>query len=300
MNFKADQEIFEKRSLKRPQVSLLNAVVNGFLLFLAAVVILIEQAECAQRTFYSIQIATLTNLQHTKIHVNSLKKKRKTVFWKKINIPGKGEFYRVYLGKFKDRSDALKVWKKLIIEGSVDYCEIHRFVESDVRKEETKARQTKVLPVDEELFRTIRQPEAGNRFVDNQDGTVTDTKTNLMWVKNGRRFEFFSAETWWNAKKQCEKFRLKNYTNWRLPGISEWVLLIDKNHQSPALAEPNPFRNIVFRLPYWSGTEFVAKLDHALTPVHPVRAYTVMLYSGKISHQQKGERAFVLPVRTIK
>ena len=137
-----------------------------------------------------------------------------------------------------------------------------------------------------------------NRFVDNLDGTVTDKKTNLMWIKNGRSFDFFSAKTWWDARKKCEEFRLGGYTNWRLPTIEEWTPLIDTHKQSPALVEPNPFKNTVVHMPYWSGTDFVAGVDYTFTK-NPVRAYTIMLYSGKVGHQNKDERAFVLPVRSI-
>jgi len=75
--------------------------------------------------------------------------------------------------------------------------------------------------------------------------------------------------------------------------------LIDSHKQSPALVEPNPFKNIIVHMPYWSGTEFVAGLNYTFTKIEPLHAYAVMLYSGKISHQKKAERAFVLPVRSI-
>ncbi|MFC1488898.1 DUF1566 domain-containing protein [Thermodesulfobacteriota bacterium] len=137
------------------------------------------------------------------------------------------------------------------------------------------------------------------RFSDNGDGTVTDRTTNLMWLKNGRRLDFVSAVTWRDAVKKSKEINIAGYDNWRLPTIEEWNSLIDTDHQHPALVEPNPFKNIVTHMPYWSMTEFVYGKDHTCGKVCPLDAYTVMLYSGRINHQKKNLRAFILPVRSI-
>ena len=137
------------------------------------------------------------------------------------------------------------------------------------------------------------------RFVDNGDGTVTDRNTNLMWLKNGRRLDFVSAVTWWDAVKKSRNATIGGYDNWRLPTIEEWHSLIDTHHQHPALVEPNPFKNIVTHMPYWSMTEFVYGKDHTCSNVCPFDAYIVMLYSGRINHQKKNLKGFIMPVRSI-
>jgi len=62
-------------------------------------------------------------------------------------------------------------------------------------------------------------PLAGSaaRFVDNGDGTVTDTKRNLMWQKgdNGREVTFEQAQAY------CQALRLGNHGDWRLPKPDE-------------------------------------------------------------------------------
>ena len=145
----------------------------------------------------------------------------------------------------------------------------------------------------------LHQRRGEIRFVDNGDGTVTDRKTNLMWLKNGRRFDFVSAVTWWDAVEKSTKVTIGGYGNWRLPTIEEWHSLIDTDHQHPALVEPNPFKNIVTHMPYWSMTEFVYGKNHTCSKVCPLDAYIVMLYSGRINHQKKNRRAFILPVRSM-
>jgi len=137
------------------------------------------------------------------------------------------------------------------------------------------------------------------RFVDNGDGTVTDRKTNLMWIKNGRRMEFTSALTWWDAVKKSDDIKVGGHDDWRLPTIEEWRSLIDPNQEYPAMVEPNPFENIVTHMPYWSVTEFFYGRRHTCRNGCFLDTYTVMLYSGSIGHQKKNRRAFILPVRSI-
>ena len=58
---------------------------------------------------------------------------------------------------------------------------------------------------------------AGERFLDNGDGTITDTKQNLMWQKgdNGKEVSFAEAEGY------CKSLRMGGYTDWRLPDPDE-------------------------------------------------------------------------------
>jgi hypothetical protein len=58
---------------------------------------------------------------------------------------------------------------------------------------------------------------AERRFVDNGDGTVTDTKRKIMWQKgdNGKEVTFEEAQ------KYCMTLRVGGYTDWRLPNPEE-------------------------------------------------------------------------------
>ena len=106
----------------------------------------------------------------------------------------------------------------------------------------------------------------------------------------------------WNitgkAKEKCESFKHRGYTDWRLPTLKEWKSLMDKNNEYPALIEPNPFENIIVHMPYWSNTEYNS--SQITTVKNPNRAYTVMLYYGRVVHQNVGKLAFVMPVRSLK
>jgi hypothetical protein len=54
---------------------------------------------------------------------------------------------------------------------------------------------------------------AQERFIDNGDGTVTDTKTNLMWA----HIDNMGNINWHDAKAYCEWIILSKYEDWRMP-----------------------------------------------------------------------------------
>jgi len=55
-----------------------------------------------------------------------------------------------------------------------------------------------------------------SRFQDNDDGTITDTVTGLMWQKEENQ-----RMNWAEAMKNCEKMTLAGHSDWRLPNIKE-------------------------------------------------------------------------------
>lgn len=258
---------------------------------LAAVFLWDGQAFGAERVYYSIHFASFKNLENANRQVNSLKEKGKMVFWNETDVPGKGMFYRVYLGRYNKREDAVAFWEKLNRLGAVSYFGVHRFTEID--DSASGGGITRVFEPQK-----TGAPQAV-RFVDNLDGTITDTQTKLMWIKNGWRTDFFSAVTWDDALRLCEEFRHAGYQNWRLPTIDEWKSLIDPSRENPALIEPNPFENIISHMPYWTQTEFHYGRDYSPRKAGSLETYTVMLYSGRINHQKKKDMAFILPVRSI-
>ncbi len=58
---------------------------------------------------------------------------------------------------------------------------------------------------------------AAARFVDNGDGTVTDTVQNIMWQKGDSGTEV----TFEKAQKYCRNLRLGSHADWRLPKPDE-------------------------------------------------------------------------------
>lgn len=74
---------------------------------------------------------------------------------------------------------------------------------------------------------------AGERFIDNGDGTVTDNKLGVMWAKSDNQGDI----DWRSAEKYCKwtfpYLIPARYTNWRMPTIDELKTLYvrDKDYK---------------------------------------------------------------------
>src|SRR5208283_1799843 len=86
------------------------------------------------------------------------------------------------------------------------------------------------------------------RFTDNNDGTVTDGLTGLVWMKNAG---CFAASNWsvalvyasQLASGQCGLTDGSTAGQWRMPNVNELESLVDISRSNPALAAGNPFNN---------------------------------------------------------
>jgi hypothetical protein len=121
------------------------------------------------------------------------------------------------------------------------------------------------------------------RFVDNGDGTVTDTKRKIMWQKadNGKEVTFEEAQ------KYCRTLRLGGYVDWRLPNPEEpdtavVVELMTTIHSRDAYARYDLF---------WSSDPTV------LLPFNyrPSRGKEV----SRVYFAREGTKAFVRAVRSL-
>jgi hypothetical protein len=278
--------------------SIFKSIAKSVFFLLAVIFVLIDPAICAEQVYYSIHFATLKDLRDVNKQVNLLKEKDKMVFWEKTEIPAMGQFYRVYVGRYKNWNDAVAFRDKLKSTDLVDHLGIQWFSET-VESKEVQEPPELIVPKKPTFVRPLHPAQEKDRFVDNKDGTVTDTQTNLMWIKNGWRLEFFSALSWFEAMDKVKNFKHGNFSDWRLPAIEEWNSLIDTNYQNPAMIEPNPFENIISHMPYWSKTEFTYDKDHTCDTQCPSDSYIVTLWSGITYHQNKSKMGFIMPVRSI-
>ncbi len=105
-----------------------------------------------------------------------------------------------------------------------------------------------------------------NQLIDNGDGSVTDSKTGLMWKKclegvSGASCETGSPSsfTWQAALQQPEivisEGGFAGYTDWRLPNINELVSIIEEQCFEPAI-NLNRFPNTPNSYA-WSGSPYV-------------------------------------------
>ena len=121
------------------------------------------------------------------------------------------------------------------------------------------------------------------RFLDNGDGTITDTETNLMWQKRGSEV----ALSWMEAKSSIKNGHYSfGHNDWRLPTIKELISIVDYGRHNPAIdpvfeCEPSV---------YWSSTTLA---------YYPYDARLVHFYDGFVSYSNKTGYYYVRAVRNI-
>ena len=97
---------------------------------------------------------------------------------------------------------------------------------------------------------------AQDRFIrDDTNGTVIDTKTNLMWQDNSdNNTSGLVKDGWKSALDYCENLTLAGYSDWRLPNYNEFESLVDRSRLNPAI---NPiFKYVNTTSYYWTSTMY--------------------------------------------
>jgi len=131
---------------------------------------------------------------------------------------------------------------------------------------------------------------SGTRFTDNNDGTVTDNLTGLIWLKNANSLS--GSTVWASALSYCNNLEAGGYTDWRLPNINELHSLVDLSGETnPALLDGHPFTNVVCEgYVYWSSTTY-EHISHG-------NAWWVYMGTGHVGIDYKDiSYNFVWPVR---
>jgi hypothetical protein len=100
-------------------------------------------------------------------------------------------------------------------------------------------------------FRMVRgNPDYGrNRFVENGDGTVSDSASMLMW----QQADDGTARDWMGSMSYCEELELAGYEDWHLPNVKELQSIVDYT-RSP-MATNSPAIDPVFSLSEISDPE---------------------------------------------
>jgi hypothetical protein len=119
-------------------------------------------------------------------------------------------------------------------------------------------------------------------YIDNGNGTVTDTSTGLMWQKETPD----DAKTWEQALSYCENLTLGGHTDWRLPTIKELRSLVDYTRYNPAI-NTTYFPDTVAS-DYWSSTTYADGPDYA---------WIVYFYGGYDVSYGKSYDGYVRAVR---
>lgn len=114
-------------------------------------------------------------------------------------------------------------------------------------------------------------PWPADRFDDQNNGTVADRLTDLIWLKNANAF---GEVTWEEALSNAKRFADGSHGltdksaagEWRLPNLRELLSLIDYGQADPILPKNHPFENVDPAI-YWTSTTLApaAKLAWMIT-----------------------------------
>ena len=139
------------------------------------------------------------------------------------------------------------------------------------------------------------------RFTDNNNGTVTDNRTGLIWLKNAN---CFGIKNWDEAidkaaalhSGECGLTDGSSKGDWRLPTKEEWETFIDPNYFDPALSnaagtgkwsEGDAFNNVQSDY-YWSSTTHDTFTSFARN---------MYMYDGSVGHGLRTNSTYVWLVR---
>lgn len=138
-------------------------------------------------------------------------------------------------------------------------------------------------------------------YIDNRDGTITDNRTGLIWLKNAN---CFGKRTWRTAMRSVEKLAHgqcalsdgSQASEWRLPTKAEWMAMTEKGYKNFALSnaagtyqwrEGNAFSKVPSSR-YWSSSTRLNFGSHA---------WYVNLHDGHVNFNSKNSTNYVWAVR---
>ena len=127
---------------------------------------------------------------------------------------------------------------------------------------------------------SMTESTPAERFTDNNDGTVTDSKTALMWQQCliGQTWTSHSCGgstttyTWAEALNLVDTANTNNmhgYNDWRLPNVKELMSIVERNKMSPSI-----------NLSVFYGTPEASIVWSSSPTRTPTEAYNVSYSSG--------------------
>lgn len=80
------------------------------------------------------------------------------------------------------------------------------------------------------LFFMVFTGFASAEYIDNEDGSITDTSTNLIWQKT-----YGQSINWDTANSYCTQANTGGYYDWRMPTLTELQVLVDPAYEYPCI-----------------------------------------------------------------
>jgi serine/threonine protein kinase len=167
--------------------------------------------------------------------------------WNKARQENTVAAYQTYLNGNTLKKHAGKAQKQLK-EYQKQLEEAEKHLEDEeawqwTRQQNTKAAYQAYLDGDtlKKYAENAKNALQDDRYIDNDDGAVTDTRTGLVWLKNANCLNRQNLETAMQsaaelAHGQCGLSDGSKAGDWRLPTKDEWEAMIDESYQNPVLS----------------------------------------------------------------
>ncbi len=78
------------------------------------------------------------------------------------------------------------------------------------------------------------------RLTDNNDGTISDPESGLLWTKKDSYADLGKCLTWQESMDYVEKLNTANFSDWRMPTIKELATLYDPTKENNMAWDHNP------------------------------------------------------------
>jgi hypothetical protein len=139
------------------------------------------------------------------------------------------------------------------------------------------------------------------RFTDNNDGTITDNLTGLIWLQNANCFGLVNVQDALSRSNElgdgsCGLTDGSNAGDWRLPNRFELESLLNLHYYGLAVpdtagtgqwTEGDPFNNVQSDV-YWSSTTHAFRTDSN---------WAVYMVDGSVDFNNKYSSVYAWPVR---
>ncbi len=129
--------------------------------------------------------------------------------------------------------------------------------------------------------RCVRGSIVASIFTNNSDGTVTDSRTELIWAQSD-----FSTMTWEEALALADTSTYASYDDWRIPNIKELRTISDDTESNPSVDAT--YFSFITSINYWSSTT---------ESNNSTRAWDIDYSSGLVSYAEKTLERGTLLVR---
>jgi hypothetical protein len=134
--------------------------------------------------------------------------------------------------------------------------------------------------------RAVRgNPLPANNFINNGDGTITDTATGLMWQQDT---DVNTSYHWQGALAYCEDLDLAGHTDWRMPDKNELLSIVDYSRFSRDYPSIDPIFS-AWHAHYWTSTTILSD--------SPSDAWVVVFSYGGVYEYGKASGTYVRAVR---